>query len=265
VDPESIPKLFPAIIEGTLALKLLGPSADYLGQELQSWTEKRLTNLRRIFENAESKLGDRIINKGTVHPKVLKEILEDGSFADDELATEYFGGVLASSRTPNLRDDRGVGFAKLVDGMTSYQTRSHFFFYSAIRTAYLGAGSKIREQELFIPDEAYKSALDFSADEDFDELEQHSLAGLKSLALISLFSVSGSKARLKELGYNVPGSGLLIGPSNRGIELFLWAHGLGQLGIEALLDPATEFKSNVMLPRVEGIVLALNYKEDSSP
>lgn len=87
--------------------KLLGPTADYLGGELQAYTQRRMENVGRIFSRAESKLGDKLERPGQVPPKVLKTIINDGSYADDELAVEYFGGVLASSRTEIGRDDRG--------------------------------------------------------------------------------------------------------------------------------------------------------------
>ena len=40
--------------------KLLGPTAEYLGEGLKSWTSKRVQNVGRIFKNAQTKLGERI-------------------------------------------------------------------------------------------------------------------------------------------------------------------------------------------------------------
>ncbi|NAZ18194.1 hypothetical protein GT020_19410, partial [Glutamicibacter soli] len=85
--------------------KLLGPTADYLGGELQEFTKKRINNVGKIFKKAENKLGDKINSPGGVPPKVLKTIINEGSYSDDELAAEYFGGVLASARTELTRDD----------------------------------------------------------------------------------------------------------------------------------------------------------------
>lgn len=36
--------------------KLLGPTADYLGGGLQAFTEKRVQNIKKIFENAWAKV-----------------------------------------------------------------------------------------------------------------------------------------------------------------------------------------------------------------
>lgn len=65
---------------------------------------------------------------GAVPPKVLKGIIGEAPFCDDELSAEYFGGVLASSRTGVSRNDRGAAFAALVGRLSAYEIRAHFFF-----------------------------------------------------------------------------------------------------------------------------------------
>jgi hypothetical protein len=88
--------------------KILGPTAEHVGVGLKNWTEHRVQNVARIFRKAAQKLGPDIETPGVVSPKVLKEVLDEGSYSDDELTTEYFGGILASGRTPNGRDDRAA-------------------------------------------------------------------------------------------------------------------------------------------------------------
>ncbi len=100
-----------SIASKELILKILGPTADYIGDGLRSWTEKRVENVKNIFDIAGEKLGNKIEEPGSVAPKVLRLVLNEGSFCDDELTKEYFGGVLASSRTPLARDDRGSIFS----------------------------------------------------------------------------------------------------------------------------------------------------------
>ena len=77
--------------------KLLGPTADYVGDELKEITRMRVENLKQIFANATKKVGDGIDKPGAVPPKVLYGILSEGSFCDDLFVGEYMGGVLASS------------------------------------------------------------------------------------------------------------------------------------------------------------------------
>jgi hypothetical protein len=61
-------------------------------------------------------------------------VLDEGSFSSDTLAVDYFGGILASSRTEDGRDDRGARIAKIVDGLSTYQLRSHYLLFTTIRT-----------------------------------------------------------------------------------------------------------------------------------
>ena len=100
--------------------KLLGPTADYLGQGLRDFTEKRVQTSGQIFQIAESKLGTKLDTPGEVPPKVLKAVLDEGSFSNDSLAVEYLGGILASSRTEHGRDDRGARIAKVMDALSTY-------------------------------------------------------------------------------------------------------------------------------------------------
>ncbi len=48
------------IAEGALALKILGPTAEYIGQQLQEYSEQRAKNFAQIIEKAKEKLGSRI-------------------------------------------------------------------------------------------------------------------------------------------------------------------------------------------------------------
>jgi hypothetical protein len=105
--------------------RILGPTADYVGNGIRSYTEKGAANLLRIFKKTEEILGKNLDEPGQVSPKVLKNILDEGYFSEDELSAEYFGGVLASSRTNNSRDDRGAAFVKLISRLSAYQLRAH--------------------------------------------------------------------------------------------------------------------------------------------
>ena len=109
---------------------------------MQNWTERRVNNVANIFSRAKEKLGDRIEEPGSIPPRVLKEVLDEGSFCDDPLTAEYFGGVLASSRSQVSRDDRGASWSALVARLSTYQVRSHFLIYRAIYDRFRGQDFK---------------------------------------------------------------------------------------------------------------------------
>ncbi len=78
--------------------KLLGPTADYLGQEVRGFVEKCNINLDSVFRRALRKLGHRAELPGQVSPRVLKRVITDAPFCDDPVVQEYFAGMLASAR-----------------------------------------------------------------------------------------------------------------------------------------------------------------------
>lgn len=240
--------------------KLLGPTADYLGEEIQQWAQRRLETVGFIVRNAQSKLGDSVNRPGRVPPKVLKEILGDGSFADSELAIDYFGGVLASSRSDIERDDRGAYLAKLVGQLSGYQLRTHYLFYSELKRLYNGADAPLGTAEgrgclgLYVSTEAYTSALEFTPEEDQGAILLHTLEGLGRFALIDDPRAAGSQETARAMWKDAPDSGIVIQPSQLGSELFVWAQGSGRVDAMSFLDPKIEFKPVFVLP-VKGPVL----------
>ena len=252
-----------------LVVKILGPTADYLGSGLRDWTERKVSNVGRVFESAHRRLGAKIDTPGTVPPKILKGILEEGPFCDNELSAEYFGGVLAASRTSLGRDDRGAAITALLGRLSTYQIRSHYFFYNVIRTLFLGASDRIGDATgrlrltTFVPAEAYVLAMEFDKSESVGGILNHVMFGLVREALIEDQFSFGPKASLK--GYPVADSdGIVFVPSALGVELFMWAHGMADQPLDNILNPAVEFTSNVKLKSIGGFRSTV-YKERMCP
>jgi hypothetical protein len=220
--------------------KLLGPTAEYLGEGLQEFTKRRLENIGRIFNNAEKKLGDRINTKGEVPPRVLKEVINEGSFWDDELATEYFGGILASSRTELGRDDRGARLAKILDGLSTYQIRTHYLIYSSIKQLFSKSNLPFNmegrpKMQVFLPFSGYTPAMDFNESEQqqLSQLLNHIFFGLAAEDLINdSFWQYGPKDNIKKVYAEAQDGGIVCGPSALGAELFLWAFGCADQPLE---------------------------------
>ena len=224
------------------ASKILGPTADYLGEELKELTKKRLENTGRIFSKAENKLGDKLDRPGQVPPKVLKTIINEGSYCDDDITVEYFGGVLASSRTEIDRDDRGARVAKMIDNMSTYQIRSHYFIYSTISELFSNSKNKFGlsedrdKMQLFMPGQDYINAMEFTQQEwDNRQILIHIFNGLYTDGLIESTWRFGSQESLKKIVNNVPGDGIICTPSTLGVELLLWAFGHGDKQLDFLL------------------------------
>lgn len=111
------------IAPSALAYKVLSPSAGLLGKELEGWTERRLQNLRNIGATLEHKFGvDDLDTPGELNPRVIRGLLDEGSYIEDDVATEYFAGVVAGSRSDDGKDDSGV---TLIEVRTAYRVANY--------------------------------------------------------------------------------------------------------------------------------------------
>lgn len=226
--------------------KLLGPTAEYLGNGLLEFTKKRSENIGRIFQKAGEKLGDRIETPGEVPPRVLKAVINEGSFCDDELAAEYFGGVLASSRTEHGRDDRGARIAKVLDGLSTYQIRTHYLIYATIKQIFANATLPFNmegrpKMQIFLPFNGFIASMEFDEGElqQFTQLLNHIFFGLAAENLIdpSLWQY-GPKESMIVFCKAAQDGGIVCQPSAIGAELFLWAFGRAEKPLEYIFDPS---------------------------
>lgn len=240
--------------------KLLGPTAEYLGEGLRDFTRRRAENISRIFQKASEKLGDRIEAPGEVPPRVLKVIVDEGSFCDDDLMAEYFGGVLASSRTELGRDDRGARMAKLLDGLSTYQIRTHYLVYGTIKHLFADAKLPFNidgrpKMRVFLPFSGYEPAMEFSAAENqqFGSLLQHIFFGLSAENLIEpSYWRYGPKEKIIDLYTEAQDGGIVCQPSALGAELFLWAFGRSDKEIDYIFDPSFNISVNAVPPYIPG-------------
>ncbi|WP_444915888.1 hypothetical protein [Microbulbifer sp. TRSA007] len=224
-----------------ILVKVLGPTADYVGGEVQGFVKKCNINIDQIFVKAKNKLGDRLDNEGGVSPRVLKSVLDEGRFCEDELAAEYYGGVLASSKVEGSRDDRGVAHMEIIKSMSVYQLRLHYLFYSLLKE-HGEAGSRIGTQserlnnKIFIPFSVYTHAMEFLATESPEVVLTHAVAGLVTNGLIDGHYQFGSKEHMQSVYKNCPEEGgIMLVPTILGAELFLWAEGINSINSANLL------------------------------
>jgi hypothetical protein len=230
--------------------KLLGPTADYIGEGLQHWTQHKVDNVRRIFSKATHRIGRELDNQGAVPPRVLRGIIDDGSFCDDELSAEYFGGVLASSRSEVARDDRAASLIALLSRLSTYQIRAHYILCTVFKRLYDGSGlglSAADQQKvlIFIPYSSYDVAMGFSDEEKRKSIAllEHVFFGLQRETLVGWAAYGGPEVLLQTHGLGLgKEGGVVYRPSALATELYLWAHGQADLGASALLEPDRTFE-----------------------
>jgi len=251
-----------AIGGAKLIEKLLGPTANYIEEGIKTWTEKRVNNVRNIFSIAIKRLGDRIEDEGAVPPKILKGIINEVSYCDDFLSAEYFGGVLASSRSGISRDDRGAPFIALISRLSTYQIRTHYilYHYHIVKnlfngtTLMLGIERDTAKMQIYVPTDVCTQAMEFDEKEEADILIPHTMLGLTKEDLIDRGPgrgfAYGTVELMQKYFKKATKPGIIFQPSPSGTELFLWAHGRSDLHFNYFLDVANQFEidSRVSIP-----------------
>lgn len=254
------------ILGSQYGLKLFGPSIAYLGDEIKVGTEVGVANLKRIFDSALRKLGSKADEPGQVPPRVLKGILEDGPYCDDEVTAEYLAGVLASSRSEAGKDDRGVVFIEMLSRMSTFQIRAHYIFYTILKELCDGTDKNIGMSDealalrVFVSYQSFDEAMGLSSalEETTDDLAVHILLGLRREDLIDEFA-GGSADILVRSFPGLTESGVTFVPTGTGVELYLWGQGLGDAAISRFLNRDLEFD------RIEGVNIPPGSRYISQP
>jgi hypothetical protein len=189
-----------------------------------------------------------------VNARVMKNIYDEARFTDNELLAEYFGGVLASARTEDGVDDRGVYYSQIVKSMSSYQLRCHYLFYYLMwfhsKELKLDLNSNVDRSKLtlIVPAICYSDTFKVANLGNEMTYIAHSLAGLAKADLIGSNFEFSNPADLKKQGIEVDQFAFLIDPTITGLELFVWVHGQGNIGLPAFSsenlakDPDLEIK-----------------------
>lgn len=256
MDPGTGLTILGTAIGGAKVLeKVLGPTADYIGTGLREFTERRVENITNILKVTKRLLGDDIDEPGQVPPKMLKLLLDDGSFCDDPLAAEYFGGIVASSRTVDNRDDRAVALAAMVGRLSNFQIRCHYVFYRVLRGVLRGPRvntqkrSDLKRAKTFIPINVFCDAMEWKPSTSLKTLMPHVLNGMVRELLIE--DCSWGRTDVFALSQNTEGvinrPGVVFVPTTSGIELFIAAHGHKNSPVADFLDLHVDLETDVVI------------------
>lgn len=241
------------IIVGTLgggalvaykALKpIVGPATKILVGRFQSWLEYRAENAFRIAEKANRRTPHPEIEDPAVHPRVVNDVFEEGSWIDNELQQEYLASLLVAAQSPGGVDDSMSYYIRIATSMTSQQTVLHNAIYSALAHSGLQEGKNIGKDT-----DAHAYAIKAPLT-DVLALMGHgfTVPGIvamgEALHGLNRENLIGSFEQMK---YSIDGSDQTIyftaTPSPLGAMLYLRARG-GSGPVQSLLDPNTPLES----------------------
>ncbi|MDE0250008.1 MAG: hypothetical protein OXK72_03265 [Gammaproteobacteria bacterium] len=241
--------------------KLLGPTADYLGGGLKDLTQRRIENIRKVFSNASKKLGGQLEEPGQVPPRILKTVINEASYCEDPLVLEYFGEVLASSRTESGRDDQSRGQSFCISNQDTLSPvfgncDSFFVFWKRF-----GTSKNRRQLQVFLPFQGYADSMMFSQEEwGNPQLLDHIWHGLFSGDLIEGEWRFGPPETLKGIFASASSHGIVCTPSALGAKIFLWVFGCSNSPLEHIFSGAIDVAVEDLPKIVPGAIATRDQK-----
>jgi hypothetical protein len=150
--------------------KTLGPTLDEIGKDIASLYGK---GVKKINEAAQRKI-ENIDDGARANLRVARDVFFNGSFSENDISAEYFGGILAASRTNDGKDDGAIFYLDIVKSLSSSQLKLHYLVYRHLN-------------ELLAADKA-RSDFNPARSEHVSSLEIHFLSGELSQVGVNLES-----------------------------------------------------------------------------
>lgn len=122
-----------------VAKSLFGPTLNQMGTDLNKVYE---VGRDKLIEKAAKKVLDP--NDGAKpNLRVARDVIWNGAVTEDEVCAEYFGGVLASSRSSDGKDDSALIYVDCIKALSSKQLHLHFVIYNSLHKMLIENGGKI--------------------------------------------------------------------------------------------------------------------------
>lgn len=121
---------------GYVATQLFGKTLAEMGEDLNKLYK---ANRDKILAKATKKVQDP--NDGAKpNLRVARDVIWNGVVTDDEVCAEYFGGLLASSRSEDGKDDSALNYVDCIKALSAKQLHLHFITYWALQRLTVKAG-----------------------------------------------------------------------------------------------------------------------------
>lgn len=172
-------------IDGVSAVlsRICLPAAEEFGllfrDHIRNW---RLQNLMETLKKTEEKLRDSSENLHA-HPRIVWDIVDKCSYADDALVQELWSGLLVSSCTTDGDDDSNLIFTRLLESLTKVQARILKFICESSKKYTFGKGLIATTPMYFTLDQLFE----ISDCRDIQRLD-YELDNLRDLGLIDITS-----------------------------------------------------------------------------
>ena len=201
--------------------KVFGPTLSQLGNDLGGLYAK---GRDKIIAAAIRKIEDE--DQKAPNLRVARDVLWNGAFSDDDICAEYFGGILASSRTIDGKDESSIQFVSVIKSLPPQQLRFHYLIYRALnemlrrdhRSINVAQGTEINNSPIWMATRELMEAHAIEANSDSNALWRHGLLHQYKVDRVS----SGSQV----LFYT------MVRPTSFGVMLYAAAHNKWHLWTE---------------------------------
>lgn len=202
---------------GYLGKQLLGKTFDVISSDI---AELYKSGRDKISQKALEKIKNKDDNK-SANLRVARDVFLNGSFTDEAICAEYFGGILASSRSDDGKDDSGIYYVDIIKSLSSKQLMLHYAIYSVLNTMFVsnpeksklnpGQESELQNEEIFLSTNELQSLTGGDLGLDLHALHAKGLIGYFQTDFYSLKN-----------GNKLPN--LKIQAKSLGIQLYAVAH-----------------------------------------
>jgi len=201
-----------------IANKLLGKTAEAISDDLANLYKAGRDKIVSVAVRKTLDMEDGKI----ANLRVARDVFFNGSFTDEAICAEYFGGILASSRSVDGKDDAGVFYTDIIKSLSSSQLKLHYIIYYTLNKLWLEMPKEKTRPNAGMGTETGQYNIWFSTIEiqNLGVDVEKDLIALHSKELIgSSYEALGHKL---EDGKEVPYT--KVGPTTLGIQLYAVAH-----------------------------------------
>lgn len=201
-----------------IANKLLGKTAESISDDIANLYKVGRDKIIAVAVRKTPNIDDGKI----ANLRVARDVFFNGSFTDESICAEYFGGILASSRSDDGKDDLGIFYTDIIKSLSSSQLKLHYITYYSINKLWLEMPQEKQKPRPGMTKETNQYDVWFSTAElqklgidiEKDVIALHSKELIKSD-----YEASGHKLDDgREVAYTK------VGPTTLGIQLYATAH-----------------------------------------
>jgi len=111
--------------------KILEPVLGEVGSDIKDLYAISRDHAKKIILKAYEKITIKKDGK-KANLRVARDVFWNGSFSDESICVEYFGGILASSRSEDGKDDNGIHYTDVIKSLSSKQLQMHYVIYNSL-------------------------------------------------------------------------------------------------------------------------------------